>query len=92
MNEFKVIDVGIVNMTDFKTVAEVAKSTGMKESLLEHNISTMKRRKVDDPAKLIAGIDYIHTRGKVEKYTPHWCKKNNTRNGLNDLKYSINHS
>ena len=66
----EVVNAGVVNITDIKTFSEVVEMTGIDEILLEHNIGMLKRKRKDDPEKLIAGTDYIKTKLGNEKYTP----------------------
>jgi len=57
-------------MSEVKTLSEVSQMSKISESNLIHNINRRKRKKNDDPEKLIAGVDYLLTRYGVEKYTP----------------------
>lgn len=62
-------------MSDLKTFDEVVKATGKSESFLAHNLTLLKKKKPSDPERLIAGVDFIKTKGGREKYTPDGVRK-----------------
>jgi len=59
------VESGVAHMSDIKTLSEVVEISNLKCCVVLHNIKMLKKN-----GRLIAGVDYLHTRNKIEKYTP----------------------
>ena len=65
----------IKHMADIKTFTEVVETTGISKNLLTHNLLYLKKKKPNDPERLIAGVDFVKTKGGRELYTPAGIEK-----------------